>query len=68
MSKISVVKVLQLKRFLFISEFLWHRFKLLTLKIAKTAVRNIKFTSELFVDIAGNICKKKNYEKPEIQQ
>ena len=28
------------------------------LKIAKTDMRNIQYTLELFIDIAGNICKK----------
>ena len=57
MSKISVVKVLQLQWFLFTSKFLTS-FKLL-LKIAKTDMINIKYALELFIDIAGNICKKK---------
>ena len=61
MSKIYAVKVLQLKWFLFTSKFLY-TFKLLISKIAKTDMRNIKFTLELFINIAGNIYKK-NYMK-----
>ena len=57
MSKISVVKVLQSKWFLFTSKFLWHTCKLLILKI-KTDVRNVKYTLEHFIGVAGNICKK----------
>ena len=32
-------------------------FKLLILKIAKTDIRNIKYTLELFIGVAGNIFK-----------
>ena len=59
MSKISAVKVLKLKWFLFTTKFLLYTFKLLIFKIAKTGMRNIKYTFELFIDIAGNICKEK---------
>ena len=31
-------------------------------------MRNIKYTLELLIGVAGNICKKKWYEKPEIQK
>ena len=43
---------------MFTSKFLWHTFKLVISKIAKTDMRNIKYTLEIFIDIAGNICKK----------
>ena len=33
-------------------------FKLLILKIAKTDMRNLKYTLELFIGVTGNICKK----------
>ena len=33
-------------------------FKLLILKIAKTDMRNIKYTLELFICVAANICEK----------
>ena len=65
MSKICVVKVVTVTWFLFTSKFLWHTFKLLKLKIAKTDMRNIKYTllqifvKKIFVKNSGNICKKK---------
>ena len=43
---------------MFTSKFLWHTFKFFILKIAKTVMRNMKYTLELFIDIAGNIGKK----------
>ena len=62
MSKISVLKVVQLKWFLFTSRFLWHTFRSSILKIAKTDTRNIKYTLELSIDITGNICKKMTWK------
>ena len=59
MSKISAVKVLRLKGFLFTSIFSWDTFKSLILKIVKTDMRNIKYTLKLFIGVAGNICKKR---------
>ena len=68
MSKTSVLKVVQLQWLLLTSKFLWHTFKLSIVKTAKTDMRNIKYTLELFICLAGNICKKKWYEKREIQK
>ena len=42
-------------------------FKWSLLKIAKTDLRNTKYALELFIGVAGNVCKKW-YEKSEIQK
>ena len=47
---------------MFTSKFLWHTFKLLIIKIAKTDMKNIKYTLELFICVAGNICEKMIWE------
>ena len=75
MSKISVVKVLQLKCLLFTSKCLWH--EKLIWDDMRTDMRNKKYTLELFIGVAWNICKMiwnesiiwfTWYEKPEIQK
>ena len=50
-------------------KILWHYLKIsmTLLKIAKTDLRNTKYALELFIGVAGNVCKKW-YEKSEIQK